>query len=182
MPLIPESPRYLLLRGQIAEAEKAMISLGYTQLQRQQLLESVQQQQEDAQQLQQQQQQQHQKQQQQEDAQQQQQQQQDADNEDAETEAAFPASLPPGPISTMGCVYTSKPSATPAAAAAAAAKRRRHPPRVCHPVLLAAALGGAHSILVANSLILFAPDLLLIFGVCDNKAPAVAIGFAKVSI
>ncbi|CDJ61107.1 glucose transporter, putative [Eimeria maxima] len=45
LPLLPESPRYLLLQREAAAAERAMIRLGYSEQQRQQLLQSVQHQQ-----------------------------------------------------------------------------------------------------------------------------------------
>ncbi|KAL8443835.1 hypothetical protein Emag_005800 [Eimeria magna] len=204
LPLVPESPRFLLLQGKTSEAEAAMVSLGYTLAHRQQLLQSVQQQQQQQQQeeegqQQQQGEEQHQgeqhqevelQQQQQKQQQQQQQHQQQQDGDDLETQAEFPLSMQPVSVSTQGCVYTSTPkaaataAATTAGAAAAAVEvpqrnRRQQLQHCCSPLMLAAALGVAHSLLAANSVIVFASNTLLVLGVCNNRVLGAFVGLAK---
>ncbi|KAL8451220.1 hypothetical protein Emed_002093 [Eimeria media] len=203
LPLVPESPRFLLLKGKTQEAEAAMVSLGYTLAHRQQLLQSVQQQQQQQQEGEQPQQQQQQGEEQQQEVelqqlqeqqqkQQQQQQQQQQDGDDVDTQAEFPVSLQPVAVSTQGCVYTSTPKAAAAAAATAAAgaaaaagvpqqSRRQQLQHCCSPLMLAAALGIAHSLLAANSVIVFASNTLLVFGVCSNKGLGAFVGLAKLA-
>ncbi|KAL8432716.1 hypothetical protein ACSSS7_004418 [Eimeria intestinalis] len=189
LPLIPESPRYLLLRGKTQEAQAAMASLGYTMAHRQQLLQSVQQQQEEQEEQQpqgreEQQQQQEEKLQQPQQQHKQQQQQQQRDNDDVDTQAEFPVSLQPVAVSTQGCVYTPTPKAAAAAAAGEGVQQQTRLQRLqhcCSPLLLAAALGAAHSLLAANSLIVFASSTLLVMGVCSNRGMGAFVGLAKLA-
>ncbi|XP_026191063.1 uncharacterized protein LOC34621863 [Cyclospora cayetanensis] len=181
LPLIPESPRFLLLKGKREAAEVAMKRLKYAMQQRQQLLQSVQQQpdfhQLDAQQQQ--------KQQQEEQQHQEQKEQQESAVVDGcaelQTEASFSGACAELRVSPLRCIHAT--ASKGGGALPTATKpfywRRWNAKGVWHAVLLAGALGCVHSLLAVNSLILLAPNVVLVFGICDNMPLSFGIGLSK---